>query len=158
MGPRPLGQQLNQRERRLHRAGAWVTGPFLPKDAKKRSLLFIYRKISQYLPISLNHSYSLFHLFPFSRLRELPTSSYQWASSFLSKVRFCPYLSSFPNFMWVSTNPAQTDFVSSCTPLSSWTESLRVMQILRLILDSLSGHPLGTPLLALPLPYEPTED
>lgn len=79
----------------------------LPRDTEKE-VPFIYPKISQ----SFSLNFSLSHLLPFSRLHELPISS-------LSKVRILPVPSpSFPNFRFFRANAAQTDFSSSCTPLS----------------------------------------
>lgn len=114
-------QQVTQTDRRtLHRARAWVTGSPFTKRCKEKEFPFIYLKISQSLPINRSFNQSLFLSFaPILKGPWIGTSSYQWASASPSEVRSCPYLPSFPNFRWFSTNPAQTDFVSSCTPLPS---------------------------------------
>ena len=120
---------------------SWV--PLLPSDAKKRSSPFIPRNLS----VSPNQSigFSLFHSHRFSRVHEL--EQVLISEHLLLFPRLDPVLT-FPPFerriQQLGTNPAQTDSESRGTHVSSWTESLRTMPILRLILDSLSGHSLRT--------------
>lgn len=117
-------------------------GPVTPRDTKKGVSCVHLKFLNQ----SQSRPPRTSHLFLFSRLHELSTRSYQWVSSSLFKVRILPIPSLLSNFRLFSTNSAQADFLSSCAPLSPYTESRRIMHILSLILDSLSGDALRMPL------------
>lgn len=110
-------------------------GPVIPRDTKKGVSCVHLKFLNQ----SQSRPPCTSHLFLFLRLHELSTRSYPWVSSSLFKVRILPIPSLLSNFRLFSTNSAQADFLSSCTPVSPYTESLRIMQILSLILDSLPG-------------------
>lgn len=142
---------IKEREELFIEHGHESPVPSLQRWKEKNILLYNFKKIS----ISTNLSLSPLPL-PFAPILWAP-----WIVNQLLPVEYLvlfpkwgscpyPYLLLLSKLQVFDANSAQTDFLSSCSPLSPWTKSLSIMQILRLILDLLLGDSLRMPLFDVP--------